>query len=253
MSGLLIVNADDYGAAPATTDAILDCFERGAITSATTMVWMQDTERAAELAAERELPTGLHLNLTMDFDGPAVPPDVAAVQGRLTGRMSRRLGLTRWAYRPLLRGAVNTSIADQLGRFEELYGRPPTHLDSHNHVHLSPNVLFSKALSHGTKVRTSHDFAGRLGDSPKVLRRALMRRRFRTTDSFFSIRSIHPELGGSGLEEALNRARTHSVEVMVHPHWEDEYELLGTDAWLQAIADLPLGSYADLPSGAAAS
>lgn len=246
MSGLLIVNADDYGAASRTTDAIVDCFERGAITSATTMVWMQDTERAAKLAGARELPTGLHLNLTMDFDGQDVPPDVAAVQGRLTDRMRRRLGLTRWAYRPLLRSAVSTSIADQLVRFEELYGHPPTHVDGHNHVHLSPNVLFSRSLPRGTKVRTSHDFAGRLGDSPKVLRRALIRRRFRTTDSFFSIRSIHPELGGSGLEEVLDLAQHASVELMVHPHWEDEFELLMSDEWRAKIAGLPLGSYLDL-------
>lgn len=248
MSGLLIVNADDYGAAIPTSDAVLDCFERGAISSATTMVWMQDSERAAEIAKERKLPIGLHLNLTMAFDGPAVPADVAARQEGLTHKLGRRLGLTRWAYRPLLRGSMNEAVSDQLSRFKELYGREPTHLDGHNHVHLSPNVLFSKSLPRGTRLRNSHDFSGALGDSPKVMRRSLIRSRYTTTDSFFSIRSIHPAFGGSGLEEVLAMSRERTLEVMVHPHWEDEYELLMSDEWRQTLMGLPLGSYEELPT-----
>jgi predicted glycoside hydrolase/deacetylase ChbG (UPF0249 family) len=244
MSGLLIVNADDYGAAPATTDAILACFERGAVSSTTTMVWMQDSERAAQLALERKLPVGLHLNLTMEFDGPSVPVGQAERQARLVRKLGARLGVTRWAYRPRLAGAIREEVQSQLARFEELYGHPPTHVDGHNHVHLSPNAL--RALSPGMKVRPAHDFAGRLGDSPKVLRRSWMRGRFTTPDSFVSIRSIHPRLGGSGLEDALAGSRERTVEVMVHPHWDDEYELLMSDEWKQALAGLPLGSYEDL-------
>lgn len=244
MSGLLIVNADDYGAAPATTDAILACFERGAVSSATTMVWMQDSERAAEIAVERGLPIGLHVNLTMEFDGPAVPAEQAERQRRLVGKMGSRLGLTRWAYRPLLGRAIRDEVASQLVRFEELYGHPPTHVDGHNHVHLAPNVL--TALEPGTKVRAGHDFSGRLGDSPKVLRRSWMRSRFTTTDSFVSIRSIHPALGGSGMEDLLESSRERTVEVMVHPHWEDEFELLTSEEWKRTLAGHQLGSYADL-------
>ena len=35
---------------------------------------------------------------------------------------------------------VTTSYREQLGRFEELLGRPPTHVDSHHHVHLEEPV-----------------------------------------------------------------------------------------------------------------
>ena len=37
-SGLLVVNADDWGAEWATTDAILSCFQAGAISSTTACV-----------------------------------------------------------------------------------------------------------------------------------------------------------------------------------------------------------------------
>jgi hypothetical protein len=50
VSGLLIVNADDWGGSEATTDAILATFEAGRITSTSGMVHMPDSDRAAEIA-----------------------------------------------------------------------------------------------------------------------------------------------------------------------------------------------------------
>jgi predicted glycoside hydrolase/deacetylase ChbG (UPF0249 family) len=57
------VNADDWGGYPEMTDATLRCFQAGAISSTTAMVYMRDSERAAELARASGIPTGLHLNL----------------------------------------------------------------------------------------------------------------------------------------------------------------------------------------------
>src|SRR3954451_386490 len=81
---MLIVNADDFGAAPSATDAILQAFDAQAISSASAMVWMHDSDRAAEIAADRGLPLGLHLNLTLPLPGSRVPAGVAARQLRLT-------------------------------------------------------------------------------------------------------------------------------------------------------------------------
>jgi predicted glycoside hydrolase/deacetylase ChbG (UPF0249 family) len=47
---VLIINADDWGRSPAETDAALDCFSNGRITSVTAMVFMADSKRAADLA-----------------------------------------------------------------------------------------------------------------------------------------------------------------------------------------------------------
>ena len=54
--GLVIINADVLGLDVATTDAILDCFRADRITSASAMVWMSDSQRAASLAEECEIP-----------------------------------------------------------------------------------------------------------------------------------------------------------------------------------------------------
>ena len=64
---MLIINADDWGRSVAETDAALKCFRERRITSVSAMVFMGDSERAAELAKENKLDVGLHLNFTDRF------------------------------------------------------------------------------------------------------------------------------------------------------------------------------------------
>ena len=70
---MLIINADDWGRSVAETDAALRCYKEGRITSVSAMVFMEDSERAAELAKENELDVGLHLNFTDRFTDESVP------------------------------------------------------------------------------------------------------------------------------------------------------------------------------------
>ena len=64
---MLIINADDLGRSRAETDAALRCYKAGRITSVSAMVFMSDSERAAEVARENELDVGLHLNFGEPF------------------------------------------------------------------------------------------------------------------------------------------------------------------------------------------
>ena len=79
---MLIINADDFGRSPAETDAALRCHQEGRITSVSAMVFMEDAERAAELAKENELDVGLHLNFTESFTGRNYPAKLAECHGR---------------------------------------------------------------------------------------------------------------------------------------------------------------------------
>ena len=68
----LIVNADDFGMAPAITDAIIDCHRRGIVTSTSLMANLPAAEHAAWRAQEVPgLGVGIHLNLTQ---GPPLSP-----------------------------------------------------------------------------------------------------------------------------------------------------------------------------------
>jgi predicted glycoside hydrolase/deacetylase ChbG (UPF0249 family) len=248
MAGLMI-NADDWGAEVATTDAIARCFEARGLNAASAMVHMADSARAATLARELGLPVGLHLNLSQAFDGPDVPEETRRRQARVAGRFPN-MRFRRWLYDPTSRAMVGHAIADQLREFERLYGAPPDRLDGHLHVHLCPDVLLSRALPRTLWLRPARTAAVRR--SVPVLR-ALRRGReswlkhhFPTSDYFFSIQEIHPDVGGTGLGAALDLTGHANVEVMTHPAWPRDRELLLSDDWLQTLKDLPLRAF---PSG----
>jgi predicted glycoside hydrolase/deacetylase ChbG (UPF0249 family) len=245
---MLIVNADDLGRTEHETDATLACWHAAAISSATHMVWMDDSDRAAALAREAGLPTGLHLNLVQAYTGRDVPPDARERQSRLAKQLSaRRARINQLLYDPRLRTAIGAVVRDQLSNFRESFAAEPTHVDGHHHAHLMANVLFSSALPSGTRMRRSLSFLpGERSAVDRTLRRsrqALMARRFKTPDWLFDICDIHPELGGTGLSEKLALSASGSVEVMVHAGVDRETELLLGAEWRRTVAELRPSSY----------
>jgi hypothetical protein len=233
--GLLIVNADDLGLREEITEATLGCWDAGAITSATAMVFMADSERAAGLADARGLPVGLHLNLTSPFDSPTVPPAVAARQARVVEHF--QVARRRWLPAPRMRAAIAASITDQLEEFRRLYARAPTHADGHQHIQRCPAVFGSAALRPVGLARAGVN--------------AAIRRRFVGVERFWSLVDLHPELGGSGLEARLLETARLSAEIMVHPVYPEEGRVLRSPEWAAAIGGRRLGSYADLPGAPA--
>jgi chitin disaccharide deacetylase len=248
---MLIVNADDLGHDRATSDAICDIYARGRISSATAMVYMEDSARAFGLADEAGIPLGLHLNLMEPYSG-IVPEDRdRAEQDWVVGRFQASFA-SRWLPGPKLFWAARRSVRAQLAEFERLRGGgPPTHVDGHQHGHLSTPALWTLNASTRPAVRSSFTF--RPAEKPlhnRALRRVLnlaIASRFATTDRFHSIRDLHPALGGHGIEEVVAEARHRDVEVMVHPGIADEFELLTSEGWSRTIEGARLGSFADLP------
>src|ERR1051326_6627341 len=76
-AGSLVINADDWGRDLENTSRTLDCIRRGSVSSVSAMVFMEDSERAAEIAQERKVDAGLHLNFTTAFSAPGVPRKLA--------------------------------------------------------------------------------------------------------------------------------------------------------------------------------
>jgi predicted glycoside hydrolase/deacetylase ChbG (UPF0249 family) len=233
----VIVNADDLGYDVPTTDAILACFELGRITSATAMVYMRDSARAASIASAAELPVGLHVNLTEPYSDAEAPDDVRALQARVAARVGGRAArLRRWIYDPSVRGDVDRCIRNQLDCFRRLYGAPPTHVDGHTHVQLAPNVLLSAALADVARMRPALDRRGVLLALPRAARRIMLERRFATTDHCFDF---------ADRERAVTFANGGSLELVTHPALRD-LEALRSHRWRELVAGLPTGSYSDL-------
>jgi predicted glycoside hydrolase/deacetylase ChbG (UPF0249 family) len=246
VSGLLIVNADDWGASRVTTERIADCFTAGGVTSATAMMHMADSQRAAQRALELGLPTGLHLNLTQPFDGPDLPDAVRDPQRALAAYFGRLRRGDRVLSDPRLLRAVRWGLREQLTTFRSLYGREPTHLDGHNHVHLNPIVMI--VVPRRLRLRTALYEGGVHSprDVPRMLRHRAIGAWHGSTDFFFPLATLHPRLGGAGIEQRLALARDRSVELMTHPGQEVEHDLLCSRDWLALLDGLRLGSFDDL-------
>jgi predicted glycoside hydrolase/deacetylase ChbG (UPF0249 family) len=119
----LIVNADDLGLCDSVNEGIFAAHQRGIVTSASLMVRQEAAAAAVRQAASfPSLAIGLHVDLGQwDY--------VAGEWVEAYGHCDPQSG-----------EAVERECRAQLARFRSLVGGDPTHLDSHQHVHLSEPV-----------------------------------------------------------------------------------------------------------------
>src|SRR5262249_36434632 len=246
---MLIVNADDLGRSKAETDAVILCHAKGRITSTSAMVFMLDSERASEAASEAGIEVGLHVNFSEEFSGGSVPTELRNAHDQIR----RFITAHKYAlliFNPLLMRQFEFVFAAQMAEFTRLYGRSPSHLDGHQHLHLATNMLVQRILPTGAKVRRSFSFHHRekslvyRGNRSAVDRRLM--RRHRVTDHFFSLSDY---LAPDSFERVICLAREADVELMVHPQRPAEYEFLMSDAYVEALSRVRLAGYDALRSG----
>lgn len=223
---VVIINADDWGRDRDVTDRSLECLQQEVISSVSAMLFMEDSERAAQLAHEHRVDAGLHLNLTTPFSGSGGSGRLKEQQQKIT-RFLRASRLCPAIYHPGLAGSFEYVVKAQLEEYERLYGMPPGRVDGHHHMHLCGNVQVQKLLPAGTIARRNFSFApGEKGAVNRLYRRWQDRglaRRHRMTDFFFSL----PPMDTPGrLEGICDLASRATVEVETHPVNRDEYRFL---------------------------
>ncbi len=243
---MIIINADDYGRSRAESDATLACYRSGRITSATAMVFMDDSERAAVLANEIGMDVGLHLNLSQQFTS-------RAAGGRLKDchdRVVRFLTSSKYAlllYNPVLRRQFQYVYQAQVEEFARVYGRQPSHVDGHQHRHLCANVLIDGVIPENQRVRRSFSFwPGEKGAINRGYRRLVdmaLARRYRLTDFFFS---LHQCLEANRMSRVFELSGAATVELMTHPLNAGEFDYLMSDQYFSALRELRTGTYSTL-------
>jgi predicted glycoside hydrolase/deacetylase ChbG (UPF0249 family) len=119
----LIVNADDFGQSRCVNGGIIQAHRRGIVTSASLMVrWPAAPEAAAYAQEHPSLSLGLHVDL-----------------GERVFRAGEWVPLyTVVPFQDI--SAVVDEVSRQLDQFRRLMGRDPSHIDSHQHVHLREPV-----------------------------------------------------------------------------------------------------------------
>jgi chitin disaccharide deacetylase len=224
---LVVLNADDFGGSADTVRATIDCFERGALTSATIMPGMPATEEAVSFArAHPEFSFGVHLTLVGDgserpLAGADAVPGLVRENGALLPTNHARL---RAILRRLPGDELEREIAAQIDAVRSA-GLEISHVDSHRHVHKlgAVRMALARVLPRFgiRRVRNVQDvYLRRPFQSPTywlgpVWRRRLMRVASTTTHFYMptGMRDIDWD------QRLLDRLETlsGSLEVGVHP------------------------------------
>lgn len=205
----LIVNADDFGQSPGINKGIIQCFEKGIVTSASLMVRYESSSAAAAYAIKNpELSVGLHADL-----------------GEWT------LKDAQWE--PLYevvslddQEAVKKELSSQLEKFKQLTGKYPSHLDSHQHVHKK-----EKLLPHFKKIAAALNIPLRHYESQITY-----------CGNFYGQQETglpyHSAISAEGLRKTLAHLTTGLTELACHPGLEDNLITLYSKERAMEVATL---------------
>ena len=235
MDKLLIVNADDFGLCKAQNYGIIDAFNHGVVRSTTAMVNMAAAEHAAVLSKENpDLAVGMHFVLTLGRPLSSMP------------ELARDGELGKWIWEMAEQGTlpldeIAQELQCQFGRFVSLFGRLPTHLDSHHHVHMFPQIfpiVEAFAKDQGLPVRIDRD---------EIRRGQIALCGAKSTDGFdssFYGETVSEALFVQTLDNATQRG-DRSVEIMTHPAFIDN-TLLASKYCYPRLAELDVLTSASL-------
>ncbi len=221
MSRLLIVNADDCNLTPGVTRAILECHDKGILSSTTFMINLPvERSTVRELHKRKNLGVGIHLNVTLKnpISKPASVKSLLSPDGkfRKVGEQTTELPKA---------GELEREYQAQIDLFKKVFGHRPTHLDTHHQVHDHPfffRVLNDLAIKNKLPLRRS--------------KQLLAKPRFKlaaSTDYMFGNLTVEGYWRKAPLETTLANLPQGVSEIMCHPGYND--------ADLRAISSFTVG------------
>jgi predicted glycoside hydrolase/deacetylase ChbG (UPF0249 family) len=207
----LIVNADDYGRTVGINEGTLEAYVMGIVTSATVMVLEPAAEQGIALARAATPDLGLGLHFTITGGGSCASGAENLRKLAPGGRFVRKV---EDLPDRIPAEEVRRELEAQIGLFEKMAGKPPTHLDSHHHcaIHVSVQPVFAAvALERKLPVRASN----------MRVRAQLQEAKIPVPDYFIE------SFFGSGATSAnlrfvLEHLRDGVSELMCHPGHPDE-------------------------------
>ena len=195
----------------------------GSVSSASAMVFMEDSERAATLARERKVDVGLHLNFTTPFSTTGAIGRLAEHQKRVSGFLLRNR-LSQVMYHPGLASSFEYLVAAQVEEYPQTLRWSRTHRWSPSHAPVREVVLLGELMPTGTLVRRNFSSVpGEKSWANRFYRKSmdrLLKRRHRLADYLFSLAPVEPP---GTLRRIISLARHAVVELETHPVNPDEY------------------------------
>ena len=224
------MNADDLGRTHGINTGVFEAHRLGIVTSSTAMVNYESVREAAAMSRENpRLGIGLHIALTGGRTAlpPASVPSLVDARGAQPAK-PEGLGHPRPE-------EIAAEVEAQFAKFIEVFGRKPTHLDSHHHSHRRPDVfeaVRALALREGLPVRNA---GGSMGDALKATG-------LRTNDAFEE-RFFDEGVTLSNLVHIIEQLPEGATELMCHPAHPDA-ELAASSSYA-AVRVLELAALCD--------
>jgi predicted glycoside hydrolase/deacetylase ChbG (UPF0249 family) len=222
MQKILIVNADDGNLTEGVTQAIFDCHDKGILSSTTWMINLpHSARRVREAQARPNLGVGIHLNITLGepvSEGSEITSLLTA-EGRFRKVGPQLESLPRVS-------EVRREYRAQIEKFKKLFGRLPTHLDTHHQVHDHPFFLTILA-------ELANHFKLPLRRSKLLAETTAYDFHFLTTDHLWGDLNPAGYWRREKLENVLKQLPKGINEVMCHPGHND--------ADLQAVSSFTAG------------
>jgi predicted glycoside hydrolase/deacetylase ChbG (UPF0249 family) len=226
----LVINADDFGLHPSIDEGIIAAKQHGILTSASLLVTGRNAARAVSWAKKAKLAMGLHLALSGNLPCAASPDSVRhlAPNGRLPlhwGATVRRLVL---GLIPL--SEIERELSAQVALAASL-GAEIDHLDSHQHLHVFPqirDVVFRLAGTLRLPLRwPPRDWRGLTALTPDRLLRVGMLQLASTTLAHVPVPtlplvgfSVSGQLTESALVKQVSALPAADCELMCHPGYD---------------------------------
>jgi len=213
----VVLCADDYGIAPGVSRGIRELLAAGRLSATSCMVDFPEFRAEGPLLAEfaDRADIGLHVTLTIDRGLARVMAD---------------------AYLRRIRApAIAAEVDRQLDAFMRVMGRPPDHIDGHQHVHVLPVVrdaVCAAAARVGAYVRNLHVPLTRALGRPSAFAAACLSvmswriarnanaRGIETNDGFTGTRRFDATPYRSLMRRMIAGARDGELWVC-HPGWPD--------------------------------
>ncbi|MFG1398641.1 ChbG/HpnK family deacetylase [Roseixanthobacter pseudopolyaromaticivorans] len=136
------VCADDYALAPGVSEAIRSLLAMGRLNATSVMTVFpgldEEAARLDEAVLAKSTPASASIGLHVTFTG-GFSPLAADPLGGSTFSALPKVVIRALAGR-LDMAAVRAEVEAQFQAFHAAFGRPPTHVDGHQHVHLLPGI-----------------------------------------------------------------------------------------------------------------
>jgi chitin disaccharide deacetylase len=243
----LIVNADDFGLCAEITTGIIKAHTEGIVTAVSVVANGRYFKEGMALLKNTGLDAGVHLTLVGE-EKPLSGPIDGLVDEEGYFLASYRETAARIVSGRFDGAALEKELFGQVGLIRD-YGINPTHLDSHQHLHLLPSVRkitceIAKKFNIKWIRLPSSGSAGLQDMGVNLLSRALRsgakQQKLRFTDHFLGFQE-RGKMNEEKLSLILQRLKPGLAEMMVHPgydasgkydwdyHWEDEIKALTSE------------------------